>query len=203
MLACAAEEYICMLVRVELSEEDLKLGLRRVYAQLGRKSLLIIYMIAVAIGIAVDKPLLALLQKQAFYKSMPAGMQEFVAIALFVAIVLLVFRFLLRYSPQRQYYRPEGILRSSREIRIDRDGVHQDGKHSTSLTRWGGIMKIQEDKDFILFYVDPAAAYIIPKHFFASPEDAAAFAAQARDFWNAAKQAETVTGSNDSAAGAA
>jgi hypothetical protein len=187
-----------MQVKVALEELDYKRGLQRISTQAHGKHYWL-SIVAAIISFPSADSLFDLLQKQDFYKRLDSSLQAVGGMLLFLGIYFLIYQFLARYSPLPQYSRPDGMTRSPGEYRIDREGFHHNCRYKTSFIQWPGVVKIVEDKEFILFYIDAMAAYIIPKRFFNSSEEATAFAAQAREFWEAAKKADP----NANTAGAA
>jgi hypothetical protein len=179
-----------MHVKVALTQTDITSGSRRVCAQVRRRFFLI-YAIALVICYQVDKNLLVFLQKQNFYKNIPGQAHPYIFGILFFLTLVAVFKFLAHYSAQ-ELYRPDGLLRASREITLHEKGITQTSQNYTSLTSWSGIMKIEEDKEFIFLYIDTISAYAIPKRFFNTAQEASAFIQQARSFHDAAKSAAAV-----------
>jgi len=177
-----------MRVKVTLSETDIKNGIGRASAKLGFKQLLIVIVAVVAAGI-INGALQVLLRKQAFYKSIDPGMYQIGNVMLFLLLWLFVYRFLFQYGPVH-YSHPDGMLRAPKEIRIDAEGLHQNSLYESSVTRWKGIMRIEDDREFVLLYVDTASVYMIPKHSFSTADEAAAFVAQARSYREAALKAD-------------
>lgn len=185
-----------MRVKVTLSETDMQKGIRRLYAKLGYKALWL-SIVAVIAASTINGALQTLLNKQAIYKILDQGVHQFISVLLFMLLWYLIYRFLIRYSPV-QYYHTDGMFRRPREIYIDPAGVHQNTQYDSSLTRWEGIMRVEEDAEFVMLYVDTASAFMIPKYFFSTPAEAAAFAAQARDYRDSALK--TLEGATPAAA---
>jgi YcxB-like protein len=67
-------------------------------------------------------------------------------------------------------------------LAIAPEGVVGRTKLSNSLTHWGGILDIVENKGYVFIFVDAHQAHIIPKRAFRGKEDAQAFLDAARSY---------------------
>jgi hypothetical protein len=104
---------------------------------------------------------------------------------IFLLIFSLTLSFLVRYNPT-QHISPEGSFLRPKEYRINEKGIQETNSLHTSTTSWEAILKIEEDENLILFYVDTCSAYVIPRHSFDTTIEADAFVRKAKDFHQAA-----------------
>ncbi|TVQ83497.1 MAG: YcxB family protein [Micavibrio sp.] len=77
---------------------------------------------------------------------------------------------------------PQGSFLAPQTLTIDAKGVVEKSTHDQYFTDWRGIIDIQETIDYLLLYNGQITAYLVPKTAFETPEDAAAFLEQARDY---------------------
>ena len=180
-----------MHVQVTLQEAEITKGFQRIYAQAGiRTTRGRLALLALVVTVFIASAITAVLQKQAFYPTFIATSEQSGCVAVFGFVYFFIYAFLSRYAPKQQYYRADGLLRSPRTILIKDDGIHQTCPVSNSLTKWAGVMKIEEDAEFVFFYVDVISCYLIPKRCFPDAAKASAFAVQAKAYWSAAKKAQ-------------
>ena len=142
---------------------------------------------AAAVSLLTIRPFVALLEKQNFYQSIgTVAIQPFLLMC-YLFIFAFAYSFLARYAPKHETFRKDGSMLAPREVVIGRDGIHHFSQNYQSLTRWSGIIKIEDDQEFIMLYTDALAAYLIPKRCFSSSGESSAFAAEARKLWNEEK----------------
>ena len=120
-----------------------------------------------------------------FYKDLPEIVLSLDDIFFIFSIFFLTYSFLRRYYPIK-YTHPQGDFLRPKEYSIDENGIQATNAFYTGFTSWEGILKIEENKNIILFYVDLISAYPIPKDAFATTIEADAFVRKAKDFHQAA-----------------
>ncbi len=80
-------------------------------------------------------------------------------------------------------------LLEPRKLAISPDGISDYSADSAGITIWSGIEKIAVSKNHAFFYVNTAAAIILPKRAFASDLEFMDFVETAQQYWNAANKA--------------
>jgi hypothetical protein len=114
------------------------------------------------------------------------------AILLFASVVFWCFypgfhrrlrhRQLIRLVRERA---PKGNL-GPHQISVSSDGLHEVTEYGEGRLKWSGVSDLEETPDHIFIYTGAAAAYIVPKRAFASPEQSRAFLEAVRSYWQAA-----------------
>ncbi len=109
-------------------------------------------------------------------------------LALFFIVTAIMFhKVLKRYVASHPIFSPEGLYLISKLVRVDRQGFHEIGQNYETLIKWSGIMRIEDDAGYILFYIDLHAACLVPKRFFASSDEAEDFLNCAKILWEQAR----------------
>jgi hypothetical protein len=75
---------------------------------------------------------------------------------------------------------PNGSILCRQEYSFADEGLHHRTPHWEGVTRWSGLIRIDETEQHLFLMIDRAAAYTIPKRAFASSADAASFVARIR-----------------------
>lgn len=107
----------------------------------------------------------------------------------YIVIYIELYKYIHKYS-KIELLAENGNFLSPKNTIIDEKGITETTKHSTGFTSWHGILKIENHKNIILFYIDNLQAYIIPKRIFENEEEENAFLKQAEEFWQNAKKSE-------------
>jgi ABC-type multidrug transport system fused ATPase/permease subunit len=119
-------------------------------------------------------------------QSMPLA-QSILLSLLFVLLIIAIFVFRLWRSASKA---AQGTRkRGANIINISSEGFRQRNDLSDSTTSWRTIKAIQQDKyNFYLILDNPGSnvlmAFLIPRHAFASPEEAESFIGRARGYWS-------------------
>lgn len=101
-----------------------------------------------------------------------------------LCIALFVFRAWRRISKGSQAVQKRG----TNIITISPQNIRQQSELADSTTSWKMIKAIKQDKHNFYFQLDnPGSnvfmAFLLPRHAFASPEEAESFIARAREYW--------------------
>ncbi len=106
-------------------------------------------------------------------------------IVVFLVVFGLVWLTMRLFNPRRRQLNDllaqatDEQMLSTQSLALDADGVHlQHGNHRDSA-EWADVRRVESDDRLIYLYVADVSAYIIPIAAFDSPDDAAAFQAQA------------------------
>jgi hypothetical protein len=75
---------------------------------------------------------------------------------------------------------PNGSILCSHDYWLEDEGLRCRTPGWHGVTRWSGIVKVDETDQHLFVMIDRAAAYTFPKRAFASPTDAASFAERVR-----------------------
>ena len=75
-----------------------------------------------------------------------------------------------------------GLL-GKKELEINPAGIQLKASIADSFMPWNAFSEIVEDKDQILFFVNPKYAVVIPKHAFSGQEEANRFFTSAQAYW--------------------
>jgi hypothetical protein len=75
---------------------------------------------------------------------------------------------------------PNGSILCRQEYSFDDEGLRHRTPHWEGVTRWSGIIRVDETEHHLFLMIDRAAAYTIPKRAFASSADAASFVERVR-----------------------
>jgi hypothetical protein len=75
---------------------------------------------------------------------------------------------------------PNGCILCRQEYWVEDEGLRQRTPHWDGVTRWSGILRVEETEHHLFLMLDRVMAYIVPKRAFASPADAASFAERVR-----------------------
>jgi len=73
------------------------------------------------------------------------------------------------------------VIPGVQKLRLTEDYLEVSGERGISRRVWSKIRMVQNQKDHVAIYVQKVRAYVVPKRYFASPEEADAFAAHAQD----------------------
>ncbi len=100
-------------------------------------------------------------------------------------IALMLFRVWRSSAKAAQASQKRGVL----ILTISAEGFRQRNDLSDSTTSWRTIKAIQQDKYSFYFILDTPGsnvmmAFLIPRHAFASPDEAESFIRQARGYWS-------------------
>lgn len=71
--------------------------------------------------------------------------------------------------------RPDRGQLGRHRLMLDEDGLTENTAVGESRTRWAGVDRVEQSRDYIYIYTSPAAAHVVPKRAFANPEAADAF----------------------------
>jgi hypothetical protein len=82
---------------------------------------------------------------------------------------------------------PNGSFLTPTDIELAPDGVHWSSKRGEGRTNWSAVHKIEETKQHIYIFVDRAAAHVLPRRNFATPEAATAFVKLALQYFSAGR----------------
>jgi hypothetical protein len=104
---------------------------------------------------------------------------------LFLIIYTILGKVLKKYN-KIELTAPNGNLCRPKKNTISKDGITETNEYHTSHTKWGGITKIEETNDLIIFYVDSYSGYYIPKKAFDNNEDSKNFFKRAEAFYQEA-----------------
>jgi hypothetical protein len=109
-------------------------------------------------------------------------------------VVVLVFAFIIfrvwqNISKSAQAAQKRGV----NTITISPENLRQRNEQVDSTTSWRVIKAIRQDKHNFYFHVDTPGssvfmAFLLPRHAFASPEEAESFIERARGYWHEQKE---------------
>jgi hypothetical protein len=105
-------------------------------------------------------------------------------------IAWIIYFRLVRYTNKYRYKSildPNGSFLTPTDIELAPDGVHWSSKRGEGRTNWSAVHKIEETKQHIYIFVDRAAAHVLPKRNFATPEAATAFVKLALQYFSASR----------------
>ena len=71
--------------------------------------------------------------------------------------------------------RPDRGQLGRHRLTLDEDGLAESTAVGESRTRWAGVHRVEQSPDYIYIYTSSAAAHVVPKRAFSSPEQAEAF----------------------------
>lgn len=71
--------------------------------------------------------------------------------------------------------RPDRGQLGRHRLVLSEDGLFESTAVGESRTRWAGVDRVEQDRDYIYIYTSPAAAHIVPKRAFPDLEQADAF----------------------------
>ena len=71
--------------------------------------------------------------------------------------------------------RPDRGQLGRHRLLLDEDGLTERTAVGESRTRWAGVDRVEQSRDYIYIYTSSAGAHVIPRRAFASPEQADAF----------------------------
>ena len=98
------------------------------------------------------------------------------------AILLLVIWWVISREYRRGLAPVErGSLIGWRRLELRLDGVRQIAERHEALTRWDGVLAIEQTPTHIYLMTDRLAGYIVPRRGFANADACAAFVAFARE----------------------
>ncbi len=91
--------------------------------------------------------------------------------------------FVYSYVNAQHRMQPEesGAVLGRKSFELTENGVVEVSPQTESITRWAGVMSVEETPEHIFLFVDRSAAFIIPKRCFGAPDEAAEFSAFAED----------------------
>jgi len=103
----------------------------------------------------------------------------------FIVISLLVV-FLLQWTLDRwlvrraihqllEDERPDRGQLGRHRLILDEEGLTESTAVGESRTRWAGVDRVEQSRDYIYLYTSPAAAHVVPKRAFPDAEQADAF----------------------------
>jgi hypothetical protein len=75
---------------------------------------------------------------------------------------------------------PNAAFLCRQEYSFVDEGLRHRTPHREGVTRWSGILRVDETERYLFLMFDRAAGYAIPKRAFASPADAASFSNRVR-----------------------
>jgi hypothetical protein len=99
---------------------------------------------------------------------------------------IIYFQF-VRYANNKSILDPNGSFLTPTDIELAPDGVHWSSKRGEGRTNWSAVHKIEETKQHIYIFVDRAAAHVLPRRNFATPEAATAFVKLALQYFSAGR----------------
>jgi hypothetical protein len=73
-------------------------------------------------------------------------------------------------------FRQQKALSEPASIEIRGEGLYRKSQHAESLTPWAHIIRWRHGNKVSLLYLANNVFFIVPSHFFASPDDYVAFA---------------------------
>lgn len=142
------------------------------------------YGIAVVFSAAITMATMNILTRVAW---MPHN--KWLILGILIAVYLVVVQLLLRRLMdclRVSYNDSKGSFLAPSVLNVTPDGLQAESKHIKSTVAWPGVLRIQENSEYIIFYVDLIQAYLVPKRCFADAEQAREFLQQAQEFWRAA-----------------
>ena len=71
--------------------------------------------------------------------------------------------------------RPDRGQLGRHRLILDQDGLTESTAVGESRTRWAGVDRVEQNREYIYIYTSPAAAHVVPKRAFSTPEQAEAF----------------------------
>lgn len=119
--------------------------------------------------------LFAILNEQVLLGSLAAG----------VAICIVIMS-LLYFRAWTQAVKNAKVIPGQQTLRLHPDYLELSADRGASRRRWNDVPRVQELPDFVTIYIHPVRAYVVPKRYFDSPEQASAFAARAEELRTAA-----------------
>lgn len=71
--------------------------------------------------------------------------------------------------------RPDRGQLGRHRLILDEDGLTESTAVGESRTRWAGVDRVEQNREYIYIYTSPAAAHVVPKRAFSTPEQAEVF----------------------------
>ena len=85
----------------------------------------------------------------------------------------------------------KGGFCAARKVTINPEGIYVISENFQVATGWRGVTKIQNSREYILFFVDKFQAHLIPKRCFSDEKQVDAFLRQASIYWQAVNTAKS------------
>ena len=89
---------------------------------------------------------------------------------------------------------PEDPFLATKTFSICPEGLREEDANSTTSAKWSAIRKLQETRDYILFYMTRNQAFIVPKRALGDKGKAKAFWELAQKYWNDAQKEKDLLG---------
>jgi hypothetical protein len=78
----------------------------------------------------------------------------------------------------------DDVSLSTKRFKIQPEGIKQEGRNLSTTANWSAIWKLQQTKEYMLFYTSKDGAFVVPKRDFGDDHKARAFWELAQKYWN-------------------
>lgn len=91
------------------------------------------------------------------------------------------------YSPSDNFLADTGYFLQPRKFTINKVGIVDKSDSHCFNTKWKGVLKIESTDDYILYFIDKAQVYLVPKRSFELADEAQKFFDTSIKFWKDSK----------------
>ncbi len=110
----------------------------------------------------------------------------------FPLILIVVFAFIRiystkLYSPAESFLVDTGYFLQPRKFTINKNGIIDKSESHCFNTKWKGIIKIESTEDYIIYFIDKAQVYLVPKRSFKLQNEALKFFDTSIKLWKDSK----------------
>jgi hypothetical protein len=112
-----------------------------------------------------------------FVESVPSFILGMLALLFWLWVVI---KFLVPLAQRKFEPIPGGTILCEYQLTITPNGVDIRTPHWDALTRWSGVVSIDETPDYVFLRLDNVAAYTVPRRAFADDDARACFVSAAR-----------------------
>jgi len=100
-----------------------------------------------------------------------------------IPLACFIMLFIIKRRVNRSVLKSDGVL-GEHTIEISEEGLREKTEVNDNLHLWKGIIKVQQNNDYIYIYIAELTAHIIPKISFSSKEEANVFFDTTLRYWN-------------------